>query len=119
MFTTGKLFSASDLFRPCMDPAVTALHPFQMAKKKSTPPAARPTWKRLPLKEWLEFFDRSQAWLSQATGYSDPFVSLVLAGKRPYNQEFVEAVAKALSKVAGEEIDPSMLFHPPRSQNQW
>lgn len=114
----GKLFTASAVFPLCMDPAMTALHTFPMAKKGTAPPAAkRPTWRRLPLAEWLDFVGQSQTWLAEQTGKSDPQISHLINGKRPYNQKFLEDAAKAFEAAAGIPVEPSMLFYPPRFAN--
>lgn len=74
-----------------------------MAKAtKPLPAPGRPQWNRLYIKERLDKkTGRTQAWLAEQTGFSVPYVSLILSGKRPYNQRFEEACEAALGVPRG------------------
>ena len=85
-----------------------------MAKRKTAAPApASRVWKKLPIDQWLLFFGKTQTWLAEQTGYDESYVSLLIAGKKRYNQDVIEAVARALG------IPDAMLFSPPASQDFW
>lgn len=88
-------------------------HTFRMVKSVKPATPARPTWRRLFIADWLAFFDKNQTWLAEATGYSEPFVSLIINGKRPYNQRFLEKVGAAM------RIPEGWLFFAPAGEHVW
>lgn len=71
------------------------------------PTRRRVAYPRLFIAEWLEYRDTSQTKMAEAIGYSEPHLSTVINGKRPYNQEILERIADFL------RVDPPMLFNRP------
>lgn len=92
-----------------MDLRMTLVETLLMAKREKPLPAPeRPQWNRLYIKERLDRkAGRTQEWLASQTGFSTPYISLILNGKRPYNQRFEEACEAALG------VEKGALRHPP------
>jgi transcriptional regulator with XRE-family HTH domain len=71
------------------------------------PSRRRLTYPRLFIAEWIELCGTSQTKVADKIGYSEPHLSTVITGKRPYNQEILERIATALG------VEPVMLFSAP------
>jgi transcriptional regulator with XRE-family HTH domain len=67
----------------------------------------------LPIVAWLKFSGKSQTWLAEETGYSEPYISLLASGKKRYNQDHLERFSEVLG------IQPSMLLHKPTEEDFW
>lgn len=97
-----------------MDAIAPGPHPSLMVKKsspKSQPPPK--AWKPLKIAAWLEFLGKSQTWLADQTGYSEPYISLLAAGRKRHNQDVEEAFEKALG------LDPGSLRREPSTDDIW
>lgn len=88
---------------------MVALETLPMAKdRKTLPPPPRKLWKRLFISERLDKkAGKTQAWLAEETGLSEPYISLLKTGKRPYNQRTEELLEAAF------KVRPGALRHPP------
>lgn len=93
-----------------MDLCMPAFETLPMAKsQKPLPPPPPAQWNRLFIRERLDKkAGKTQAWLAKESGYSEPYISLLCGGRRPYNQKVEEDLEAAL------KVPRGALRHPPR-----
>jgi transcriptional regulator with XRE-family HTH domain len=68
---------------------------------------ARPVYKPIFLKEWIEHFGKEQKEVARGAAISEGQLTLMLQGKRQYTQRTLESLAKFLG------IETRMLFYHP------
>lgn len=76
---------------------------------KDTRPLYRPTY----VGQWIDHLGRKATEIARATGISESHLSLIIAGKRPYVQSKLEAIADELG------IHVGRLFYPPAEDDRW
>ncbi len=95
-----------------MDTLASYVNHLPMAKRPPDPPPRR-RYHPLPIIEWIEFLGLTQRKVAEDVGISESHLSLIAAGKRPYNQRILEAIAESLG------IHPAQLHHPPTERPLW
>lgn len=97
-----------------MDPVALPLQSLPMAKARR--PTAKPKERRqeaIFLNEWLLFRDKSQTWLAERTGYSEPYISLLANMHKRMNLDVQSAFEKALG------IERGALLRRPLTDDIW
>ena len=59
-------------------------------------------WRQTTIRQWREFREMTQAELADRIGRSEALISQLEAGKAPYNQFTLEAIANALGCSSGD-----------------